>query len=200
VARSNRDVAPARSPLSLRPLPGRIFAEPAAALSSCKARRSERLAEAQTDIGMVLGGEPGARLSRRLAMPVSGDTVLRLIRRRAIASSPARPAPRRRPAEGAARRIDGDERRRDATQRQAETALKTLEALAPRTVDAGFDVKCDLIIGIRARWADGQWHVWKFLGHTPTANLAEMAPAKAGRYLIPSRASVCPSGRYASRT
>lgn len=38
-------------------------------------------------------------------------------------------------------------------------ALKTLEALAPSTVDAGFDAKCDLIIGIRARWADGQWHV-----------------------------------------
>jgi transposase len=68
---------------------GRIFAEPAAGLGLRKARRSERLAEAQTDIGMVLGGEPGARLSRRLAMPVSGDTVLRLIRRRGIASSPA---------------------------------------------------------------------------------------------------------------
>ena len=40
------------------------------------------LAAAQTDIGMALGGEPGARLSQRLAMPISGDTVLRLIRRR----------------------------------------------------------------------------------------------------------------------
>ncbi|MCF4124452.1 ISL3 family transposase [Methylobacterium sp. SyP6R] len=69
--------------------PGRIFAEPVAGLGSRKARRSERWAETQTDIGMVLGGEPGARLSRRLAMPVSGDTVLRLIRRRGIASSPA---------------------------------------------------------------------------------------------------------------
>lgn len=68
--------------------PGRIFAEPAAGLGPPKARRSERLAEAQNDIGMVLGGEPGARLSRRLAMPVSGNTVLSLIRRRAIVSSP----------------------------------------------------------------------------------------------------------------
>ena len=67
---------------------GRIFAEPAAGLGSRRARRSERLAEAQTDIGMVLGGEPSARLSRRLAMPVSGDTVLRLIRRRGVVSSP----------------------------------------------------------------------------------------------------------------
>ena len=55
-----------------------------------KARRSDRLAEAQTDIGMVLGGEPGARLSRRLAMPVSGDTVLRLIRRRGTVPAPPR--------------------------------------------------------------------------------------------------------------
>ncbi len=54
--------------------PGRILAEPAAGLGSRKARRSERLAEAQTDIGMVLGGEPDARSSRRPAMPVSGDT------------------------------------------------------------------------------------------------------------------------------
>ena len=47
-----------------------------------KVRRTARLAEAQTEIGMVLGGEAGARLSRRLSMPVSGDTVMRLIRRR----------------------------------------------------------------------------------------------------------------------
>lgn len=71
--------------------PGRIFAEPVPGLGARKARRSDRLAEAQTDIGMVLGGEPGARLSRRLAMPVSGDTVLRLIRRRGtVPSAPPR--------------------------------------------------------------------------------------------------------------
>ncbi len=61
--------------------PGCIFAEPVPGLARAKAQRSDRLAEAQTDIGMALGGEAGARLSRRLAMPVSGDTVLRLIRR-----------------------------------------------------------------------------------------------------------------------
>ena len=37
------------------------------------------------------GGEAGARLSRRLAMPVSGDTVLRLVRRRPL---PPCPSPR----------------------------------------------------------------------------------------------------------
>lgn len=71
--------------------PGRIFAERVPGLGARKARRSDRLAEAQTDIGMVLGGEPGARLSRRLAMPVSGDTVLRLIRRHGtVPSAPPR--------------------------------------------------------------------------------------------------------------
>ena len=67
---------------------GRIFAERVPGLGTRKARRSDQLAEAQTEIGMVLGGEAGARLSRRLAMPVSGDTVLRLIRRRGTVPSP----------------------------------------------------------------------------------------------------------------
>ena len=31
-------------------------------------------------IGFAVGGEPGSRLSRKLAMPVSGDTLLRMIR------------------------------------------------------------------------------------------------------------------------
>lgn len=63
---------------------GHIFAERVPGLAGRKKRRSDRLADAQTDIGMVLGGEAGARLSRRLAMPISGDTVLRLIRGREI--------------------------------------------------------------------------------------------------------------------
>jgi transposase len=61
--------------------PGRIFVERIPGLMGSKARRTTRLAKAQTEIGMVLGGEAGARLSGRLSMPVSGDTVLRLIRR-----------------------------------------------------------------------------------------------------------------------
>ncbi|MER8402188.1 hypothetical protein [Mesorhizobium sp. M1348] len=31
-------------------------------------------------IGFAVGGEPGSRLSRKLAMPISGDTLLRMIR------------------------------------------------------------------------------------------------------------------------
>lgn len=45
-------------------------------------------AEAETDIGTVLGVAPGARLSRRLTMPISGDTVQRLTCHRRIDPSP----------------------------------------------------------------------------------------------------------------
>ncbi|WP_208760415.1 hypothetical protein [Mesorhizobium intechi] len=31
-------------------------------------------------MGFAVGGESGSRLSRKLAMPVSGDTLLRMIR------------------------------------------------------------------------------------------------------------------------
>jgi transposase len=43
-------------------------------------RRTARLAEAQRRIALSTGGEAGARLASRLAMPVSADTLLRLIR------------------------------------------------------------------------------------------------------------------------
>jgi transposase len=57
----------------------RIFTErlPAAAP---RQRRTGRLAVIQRCIGLGMGGEPGSRLAARLAMPVSGDTLLRLIR------------------------------------------------------------------------------------------------------------------------
>jgi transposase len=44
-------------------------------------RRSRRLAEIQRHIGMALGGAAGGRLAHRLALPVSRDTLLRLVRR-----------------------------------------------------------------------------------------------------------------------
>jgi hypothetical protein len=43
-----------------------------------------RLGDIQRHIGLALGGEPGSRLADRLAMPVSGDTLLRLIRASAL--------------------------------------------------------------------------------------------------------------------
>ena len=53
-----------------------------------KERGSDLFGEAQADIAMVLGSEAAARLSRWLVIPVSSDTVLRLIRRYKTASSP----------------------------------------------------------------------------------------------------------------
>jgi transposase len=67
--------------------PRRIFAE-RLALTQPKARRTLRLREIQQQIGLALGGEPGSRLAATLAMPVSGDTLLRLIRSSAPAASP----------------------------------------------------------------------------------------------------------------
>lgn len=47
------------------------------------ARRTSRLDALTHAIALVLGGRPGERLTARLAMPVSADTLLRLLRRRA---------------------------------------------------------------------------------------------------------------------
>ena len=60
--------------------PRQVFAERLASVASCRARRSQRLGDIQRHIGLAVGGEPGSRLAHRLAMPVSGDTLLRLIR------------------------------------------------------------------------------------------------------------------------
>lgn len=55
--------------------PRRIFTKRLPATVRPKARRTTRLGESQ----VAVGGEPGSRLSRKLAMPVSGDTLLRMI-------------------------------------------------------------------------------------------------------------------------
>ena len=60
--------------------PRAIFAERLPEVAPPKARWTLRLSEAQTSVGLALGGEPGSRLAARLAMPVSGDTLLRLVR------------------------------------------------------------------------------------------------------------------------
>ncbi|WP_407697450.1 ISL3 family transposase [Skermanella rosea] len=56
------------------------FAETIPDLLAPKARRTRRLAATQGRIGIACGGETGARLMRLLGMPVSADTVLRLVR------------------------------------------------------------------------------------------------------------------------
>ncbi|UEM20785.1 ISL3 family transposase (plasmid) [Skermanella mucosa] len=71
--------------------PRRIFAERLPEVALPRVRRTVRLAEAQRRIALHAGGESGARLADRLAMPVSGDTLLRLIR---AAPLPVAPSPR----------------------------------------------------------------------------------------------------------
>jgi len=56
-----------------------------------RVRRTVRLSEAQRRIALSAGGEAGARLAACLAMPVSGDTLLRLTR---AAPVPEVPTPR----------------------------------------------------------------------------------------------------------
>jgi len=47
-----------------------------------------RLGDVQRHIGLGLGGAPGSRLAARLAMPVGGDTLLRMIRSSSVTASP----------------------------------------------------------------------------------------------------------------
>src|SRR4051812_4755410 len=70
--------------------PRRIFAERLSAAVPFRKRRTVRLAEVQRSLALGAGGELGSRLATRLAMPVSGDTLLRLIR--AVPVEPAPPA------------------------------------------------------------------------------------------------------------
>jgi len=66
----------------------RIFAERLPAVAAVHARTTVRLAQAHCTIGLALGGEAGARLAARLAMPTSADTLLRRIRRAPLPRHP----------------------------------------------------------------------------------------------------------------
>jgi transposase len=68
--------------------PRRIFCERVPALAGAHARFTTRLVQLQRTIGRALGGEPGARLAAELAVPTSGDTLLRRVK-----SAPAEPEP-----------------------------------------------------------------------------------------------------------
>jgi transposase len=65
----------------------RVFAERLPNVAAPYARRTSRLADAQTRIAFALGGEAGARLAADLAMTTSADTLLRSIRRASSADS-----------------------------------------------------------------------------------------------------------------
>ncbi len=66
----------------------RIFAERLPAVAGPYAQRTVRLGSLQHHIGLALGGKAGARLAERIGTPVSGATLLRLVRH----GAPATPA------------------------------------------------------------------------------------------------------------
>jgi transposase len=61
--------------------PRRIFTERVPELVASYARKTCRLIATLQAIGVALGGQAGARLTQRLGVPTSRDTLLRLIRR-----------------------------------------------------------------------------------------------------------------------
>ncbi len=70
--------------------PRRIFRERLDGIAQVSARRTERQRAALLDLAVALGGEAGARMAAKRGMPVSPDTLLRLIRQ---APEGERPAP-----------------------------------------------------------------------------------------------------------
>lgn len=68
--------------------PRRIFTERLPDLVAPQARTTQRLHDAHGDIGLALGGEAGARLAARLAMPTSPDTLLRRVRQAPLPHRP----------------------------------------------------------------------------------------------------------------
>jgi transposase len=60
--------------------PRQIFAERLAGIAEAFAHRTDRQRERLTDFALALGGEEGARLAAKHGMPISPDTLLRLIR------------------------------------------------------------------------------------------------------------------------
>src|SRR5579872_1547476 len=64
--------------------PHRIFTERLPETTQTYARRTRRMEQAVRWIGLALGGEAGARTAQRLGLMVSGDTVLRHLRRMSL--------------------------------------------------------------------------------------------------------------------
>jgi transposase len=67
--------------------PRRIFVEPLDGFAARYAHTTTRLARTHLAIGSALGGEAGARLATKLAVPTSADTLLRRVKRTGFRSS-----------------------------------------------------------------------------------------------------------------
>ncbi|KZC00212.1 hypothetical protein AU375_03607 [Methylobacterium radiotolerans] len=70
--------------------PRRTFSQSVGDVAVAHARRSERLRVFPRHRGLALGGAPAARMAHRLAMPVSGDSHVRLVH---AAPMPTQPKP-----------------------------------------------------------------------------------------------------------
>ena len=70
--------------------PRQTFAERLTGVAALAARRTERLGAVQRCLGFALGGCLGSRLAERLAMPVSADTLRRMVVRAAAEAQPSR--------------------------------------------------------------------------------------------------------------
>jgi transposase len=68
--------------------PRKTFAEPLPNLLLPHAQRTTRLRESLQALGEDVGGEAGARASKRQGMPCSADTIVRLVRRAALPTAP----------------------------------------------------------------------------------------------------------------
>jgi transposase len=71
--------------------PRQTFAERLPVLAPCHAQRTGRLTATIRVLGSEAGGEAGARMATRLRMPLSGDTVLRILN---STPAPTQPTPR----------------------------------------------------------------------------------------------------------
>ena len=67
----------------------RIFTERLPKVAASGARRTQRLDETFRALAMACGGEPGSRLANRLGMSISGDGLLRVLRRQGERECPA---------------------------------------------------------------------------------------------------------------
>lgn len=76
------------------PCARRIFTERLPETADRYARRTRRMRQALCWLGLALGGEAGARTAQRLGLMVSGDTLLRYLRRLGRVQKPLPIAPR----------------------------------------------------------------------------------------------------------
>ena len=66
----------------------KTFAEKLGSIAPVSARRTARLGELQRHVAFALGGEAAARLAKRLAIPISPDTLLRMATKPVAAETP----------------------------------------------------------------------------------------------------------------